>query len=66
MKCRKCKRCAVYLPPGFMSEERHWCTKRGEWREGCGKGRRGRPMRGTVALQVEVYGLSATNGDRAT
>lgn len=63
MHCTDCKRAALYQEPGFTGCERAWCTRRGEWREKCGKGKRGRPMRAVLDVYVSVDGLAAVNGD---
>ena len=64
MKCRRCSRCAVYLVPGFVHEERYYCTRKGEWRSnGCRRFERGNPMRAVMDVYVSIDGLAAVNGD---
>lgn len=60
MRCDNCKRAALYQEPGFTGRERAWCTKRGEWRKGCRKGKRGKPMRAVLDVYVTIDGTSAT------
>lgn len=62
MKCRRCSRAALYLVPGFVHEERTWCTRSGEWRGGCKKGRRGKPKRAVLDVYVTIDGLAAVDG----
>lgn len=64
MRCVRCKRAALYQEAGFMGRERTWCTMRGEWRKGCKKGKRGRPVRAVLDVYVTIDGLAAANGDR--
>ena len=63
MRCIRCKMAALYQEPGFTGQERAWCTKRGEWREKCKKGKRGKPMRAVLDVYVTVDGIAAVNGD---
>ena len=63
MRCVHCKKAALYQEPGFTGRERTWCTKRGEWREKCGEGKRGKPMRAVLDVYVTIDGLAAVNGD---
>lgn len=62
MKCVRCRHAALYQEPGFNGVERTWCTKRDEWRERCGKGKRGKPMRAVLDVYVTIDGLGAVNG----
>lgn len=64
MKCRRCSRAALYQEPGFNGVEKAYCTKRGEWRDGCKKGKRGKPKRAVLDVYVTVDGLAAVEGDR--
>lgn len=62
MKCRNCSRCALYLPAGFTSRERTYCTERGEFRKKCKHGKKGRPMRGQLDIYVTIAGEAAVRG----
>ena len=62
MRCVRCKMAALYQEPGFNGVERTWCTKRGGWREGCHKGKEGRPRRACLDVYVSVDGTAAVNG----
>lgn len=62
MKCTRCRRAALYQEPGFNGRERTYCTKRGEWRKRCGKGKRGKPTRAVLDVYVTIDGLAAVNG----
>lgn len=64
MRCIHCAKAALYQEPGFTGKERTYCTKRGEWRDRCGKGKRGKPMRAVIDVYVTIDGLAAANGDR--
>lgn len=62
MRCAECKRAALYQEPGFNGRELTWCTKRGGWREKCGKGKKGRPRRAVLDVYVTIDGLGAVDG----
>ena len=54
----------MYLVPGFVHEERYYCTRKGEWRSnGCRRFERGNPMRAVMDVYVSIDGLAAVNGD---
>ena len=63
MRCTECKKAALYQEPGFNGQEKAYCTKRGEWRGRCKKGRRGKPMRAVLDVYVVIDGAAAVNGD---
>lgn len=63
MRCVNCKKAALYQEPGFIGKELTWCMKRGEWREGCKKGKRGKPTRAVLDVYVTIEGLAAVNGE---
>lgn len=62
MRCKHCKRAALCQEPGFNGRELTWCTKREEWRERCGKGKRGEPRRAVLDVYVTIDGLAAVDG----
>lgn len=53
---------ALYQGLGFNDQERVWCTKRGEWRKRCGKGKRGELRRAVLDVYVTIDGLAAVDG----
>ena len=62
MRCVRCERAALYQEPGFNGVERTYCTTRGEWRERCRHGKRGKPRRAVLDVYVTIDGAAAVEG----
>jgi len=65
IECPRCAYCAAYLPAGFTSTERLYCTHSGrdvDDADGCTFGAAGAPMRGSNAPQVDIGSDAAVRG----
>ena len=65
VRCAGCASCAVVLPCGFTSVERHHCTvlqRDVRPDDGCTFGARGQPMSGTQVYDIDVRGDAAAWG----